>query len=55
MISSPKAPDPIPTPEPVAEQEISLPNKIMLWLFVVFFFGIGLIVILDLIAGLVVR
>jgi len=55
MSSSPKAPDPIPTREPVAEQEISLPESVVLWLFVFFFFGIGSIVILDLIVGLAGR
>ena len=55
MSSSAKAPDPIPTPEPAAEQEISLPERVVLWLLVFFFFGIGSIVILDLIVGLAGR
>jgi hypothetical protein len=54
MSSCANVPEATP-PEPPSEPKIALPDKIVLWMFVVFLAGFGLILIGDLILGWIGR
>ncbi|MBI3822603.1 MAG: hypothetical protein HY289_07985 [Planctomycetes bacterium] len=55
MNSTSNVPEPASTQEPVDDAEVTGLHKLVLWMFLLCFAGIGIILIWDLIAGLFVR